>query len=973
MMILLDDVSSLTLCFMLSMWLPHAQIQFLRYSDACLCSEDNQPPPQPQSGIFSNTKLNESNVSLSSVTSSFKPRNIFRRNKMPTEFTQPPPVPRAMSPLPPLPASPQHTPTSLTEDPLSPPPYDTSTAPSDVNNTPIAQEQQPQRAKSPSGGSVRSILRDRAMPGTGRSVRWNGKDATRIITPEASTSASADESVETVRINLLSRLEDTTGDEDEEQEYYHHIPRVPSPQDGGETFLSLLDPDPFAANIRTSSHHQRTESTSSAVSSTLEMDEPPSGATNLLDMSDEPPSAALTDSFDDGGVVLAQFPPPQLDSPNVSEGQRPTSVDFDDVRTPRASVQLYPSTVVTEVTESPVTVRDFSTAVPLLPKSDTPPSSLRPFLQQHARTPSETPTIRPVHKSPHEVTHSPEPDKSLSPFPSTPDASVYHTPSNKITREKSKSPGTFYSFSQQTSYHTPSNKTAREKSKSPGTFYSFSQQNSPVRPPLPLARDDDYMPPFLIPSSEEEPRGSEVLNSAFTVPNNSLTFPAQIITNQDDIITQLQQKLELYASLSEQYETDLSARDELVDELSIRVSKADGEATAWRNEAERTTRRFEKMRHKVSALAATCEQLTTQRQQSSLFDKASSVALQQLHQRVGSLDFSRVALEEKIRNLETELDAERAKAEKAEIDREDMHRKCDAAEEDGKYWRERWHEYERSGQELIEPLNSLGDGSAPSLGSSVIRPDSLGIMMIDEVVRSAKAGAPTASQGQFPRASTGSDSSRLHLSPFDIDPVYVLKSEMIKREQDQNEEITCLEEEKEQLLGKVAELEQRLYSMRLDASDKEVLASELETALERVERLERERKEVGCLRLVYPNPVVIFFSMQTSSKLDEERGALKTSNDDLRAAEHEVAKLNAQLDDQRERAETAEAHVVELEGKLGTLGATDDAFVQAKQDWVSREKWLLNSANDLEDRVQQLQGNRDNVNSPSCVSVMPVS
>ena len=762
--------------------------------------------------------------------------------------------------------------------------------------------------KSPSGGSVKSILRDRSAPGTGRSVRWNGRDSTRIITPDVSASTatsasmSTDESAETVRTNLLSRLEDSTeDDEDEGERQEHRDSRVPSSQNE-EIFPSLLDPDPFAAITR----HQRTESTSSmasAASSTMEMNEPPSGTTNLLDMSDEPPSIAMTDSFDHAGAILSQFPPPQLDSPSFNEGQRPTSADFD-VQTPRASMYQYQSTVA----ETPVTARGFP-GTPSPPKSDSLPGSARSSPHQHSRMPSETPTLRPANQSPLKATpDSPEGERSLSPLPSTPDASVYHTPGNQ---------------------------TAREKTKSPVTFYSFSQPNSPTGPPpLPTGEDDGYVPLFLVPSAEEEPRGSEVLNSAFTVPNNSLSFPSQTVTDHDDIVAQLQQKLELYASLSEQYEADLSARDELVDELSIRISKAGEEVTAWRNEAERTTRRFEKMRNKVSALAATCEQLTTQRQQVALFDKASSAALQQLHQRVGSLDASRAALEEKIRVLEAERDAERERAQKAEDENDDMRRKMDAAEVDGKYWRERSHEYERSGQELIDQLNSLGDASMASFGSSLMRPGSLSIMTIDEVVRSAKAGTPTAVEGQFPRASTGSDLFSLHLPASDMDPAYVLKSEIIKREQEyedlrdqlrtleftsaeeriayseakaaaeaelakaqqqlalvhaelqsqyanvdrMNEEITCLEEEKQESMEKVsrlAELEQQVYSMRLDASDKEVLAIELETALRRVEQLECEKEEVSCVHQLFSNTLSIFCQYRNPEDLTKNVAPLK--------------------------------------------------------------------------------------------------
>lgn len=61
------------------------------------------------------------------------------------------------------------------------------------------------------------------------------------------------------------------------------------------------------------------------------------------------------------------------------------------------------------------------------------------------------------------------------------------------------------------------------------------------------------------------------------------------------------------------------------------------------------------------------------------------------------------------------------------------------------------------------------------------------------------------------------------------------------------DEITCLEEEEQLMIKLVAGLEQQAYLMRLDASDKDVLASKLEMALRRVEQLEREREEVSCV------------------------------------------------------------------------------------------------------------------------------
>ena len=112
-------------------------------------------------------------------------------------------------------------------------------------------------------------------------------------------------------------------------------------------------------------------------------------------------------------------------------------------------------------------------------------------------------------------------------------------------------------------------------------------------------------------------------------------------------------------------------------------------------------------------------------------------------------------------------------------------------------------------------------------------------------------------------------------------------------------------------------------------------------------------------------------STQTSRKLDEERGTLEASNDELKAAEHKVAELTAQLDDQHERAESAEARVVEMEGKLDTLDTASEGFVRAREERSLREKWLLDNANDLEERMQQLQIDRDKVNYFQCVPIIP--
>jgi hypothetical protein len=66
------------------------------------------------------------------------------------------------------------------------------------------------------------------------------------------------------------------------------------------------------------------------------------------------------------------------------------------------------------------------------------------------------------------------------------------------------------------------------------------------------------------------------------VPSNSLAFlSAQDVTNQDVVVAQRRRELELHTSLSK----PISPRDELVDEFSIHISKADEEVATQQNGA----------------------------------------------------------------------------------------------------------------------------------------------------------------------------------------------------------------------------------------------------------------------------------------------------------------------------------------------------------------------------------------------------
>lgn len=435
--------------------------------------------------------------------------------------------------------------------------------------------------------------------------------------------------------------------------------------------------------------------------------------------------------------------------------------------------------------------------------------------------------------------------------------------------------------------------------------------------------DNGRIPAFLLSAVQSNDTSPNTSVSSNIVPNNSLDFPNghhsfsalasaadPLHTEQSFVIAQLQEKLELYERLSKEYEDDLSARDDLVDELSIRVERADEEVEAWRTEAEHTARKFNKMRDRVTVLAQTCEKLTNQRAQAGVFDQASRAALQQLHQRCGSLDASKVAYEQRCRELEMERDEMAERAVECERERDEARRKGERSEREGREWRDKALAFEQETEAMIETLNSLGDTSFSSRNSRVSmlpsgRPlSAINVVSIEDIVYAAQQqqqqqktqqeedDLKTPSAVQFPVPSFLTTTSPSEAEAEEA--VYVLKSEILKREQlyselrskyttlefQSTEERTLLEGKVVQLEGQVLQLEERVQELeervqacneeitvleeeklemvheknecveslheeiRMQEMQKEALAGELQEALANVEDLERARDEV---------------------------------------------------------------------------------------------------------------------------------
>lgn len=736
-----------------------------------------------------------------------------------------------------------------------------------------------QHTKTPSGGSVRSILKDKGVPASGQSVRWTN-NSTHFISPNVSndTGASSETSVQT---SLLSRFENAEEDEDEARTVASPssspTPRQPAEKRSA-TFPPLYDPDPFAATpvARSSSRgsHYRTESIASAASiahSTLELAEPPSANSNLLDMSTELPSISLSESINDAvSGLFDQIAAPLNEDESFDHG----------VKTPRQSMFQPGSASVSRTVRGSLTSTPSPSKVTQLGITTTPP--------HHPRPVSEAPTIR-ANQSPIRVAPLSPPDhRESSPLASTPDTSIYQTPRTEFSK------GGF----------TPS-------PLSPLPTLTSANPAKPGWNPFADLDNSGYIPDFLKPETRTPDRdfkrdsyspGKEILNPAFSVPNNSIvSFPnsssssyesslpmtptsptlatgvqTQALVAESALVAELKQRLELYESMSDHYEADLSARDELVEELSMRVSKADEEVTAWRNEAERTTRRFEKMRSKVTNLAAQCEELTTERRRANMFDQASSAALKQMHERMGSLQVSRESLEEKVRKLVKQRDDERARNQQLKAEREHLERSKEEAELEAIRWKERSREWERESELMADQLNSFvggGDISSISLGSSYMRPASVHVLALEDIVDASLdadgAGAEggdsrTPTSMLMPSASPGrtslappSDLDALQQASSGSDGVYVSRNDIISRERTHRSLVSSLQStieklttERDALLSQLSSLPSSSQIEKLQ-NDFTIQREELESqwsyheaASEEITTLQEEKKDL---------------------------------------------------------------------------------------------------------------------------------
>ncbi|KAF8824484.1 hypothetical protein HHX47_DHR8000074 [Lentinula edodes] len=448
-------------------------------------------------------------------------------------------------------------------------------------------------------GSVRSILRDPNTPGTGRNVRFFSRDAYQAVTPEQSTDneypplsvppvIATGSAVDLSKPSTLSSV---------------IIRPSSSPKNARPSVTEVFSP-----------MRQDSENTSSASPPVPEKD-----TSNLLDMSQE--------------IQLSAFSPPGLGFDIDLDKALDLPLSDDDNK------DLVPNAMTSTPYRGPARLKG---------KESAPQDSVQPSVDVvdesifHSKEKSpKLPSIL------HDRSHSFSFGQTV--FFSMADASKRSSTSSAVPSltstdtKSSPSPVSLHSSD------SPSQSSIRSRSRAlSDTVFHSMLRSSPINSKPPEADINDESSSELVvydPAKPEPDPFSATANTYYTpqtmipvTPPRGLPNHARKTSREDSIIVSLQTQLALQSELCGQYETDLRARDEMVQILGQKVNdlekeelKRKGILRAWKK--------------KVAELERTCrfleEEVEGSRQESmdrSIMDEASGEALRMLHRQIASLE-----------------------------------------------------------------------------------------------------------------------------------------------------------------------------------------------------------------------------------------------------------------------------------------------------------------------------------------------
>ncbi|TDL26867.1 hypothetical protein BD410DRAFT_819072 [Rickenella mellea] len=488
---------------------------------------------------------------------------------------------------------------------------------------------EPRRTKNSnnSGGSVRSIMREKNTPGTGASVRFFSRDAYRIITPDSSSSNAA------VPETFVKRLQHASP-EPEETRFFS---ATASPGDGFSppALTSVFDNSPPGLPMIQSSPSL----------TDLLTPIPPPEFTDLFDMSQEHeveniPVSNIT-PLRDNAVEVSELDESlplhdvadtnnQTEQGKVADAEEPSPVDssFSASSKARALGPKAGESIFHSLRESPGERMRSASSLGLykLFGSD----------KADANTPTSFSSSR-RHRSTHsdEFVVGPARNTSLSELPPILPAQA----KTKIANMKPKNPKNLPEFEIHDEI-VPEVKMYEEPSNPPSPGLD-------VPDPFRMNATTYYTPETCIPNSPPRSKHSKSSSNSSAGSNRS----------DESMINTLRTQLALQQDLATQYEADLRARDELVSVLQARIDSAEKDADKRRS-------MMRSWKKKISDLEKACrvleEEVNDSRQASferSVMDEASGEALRQLHRQIGLLEREKGEVEKREGVLAQERDA----------------------------------------------------------------------------------------------------------------------------------------------------------------------------------------------------------------------------------------------------------------------------------------------------------------------------
>nr|GAT50271.1 predicted protein [Mycena chlorophos] len=464
-------------------------------------------------------------------------------------------------------------------------------------------------------GSVRSILRDRNTPGTGQNVRFFSRDAYRMLSPDQSMESEYQSAMAATQYNTPSSAPPTS------ESFMDRLQRSP-PNDGNTSSGSIprFNSGPKSPKSRptiTEIFPSPEASEMMSVDTSAQLPPIPAPDFNLFDVSQD--------------LDLPVGPPPGLDFEDDEGGKPMTSTPFRDKGKGKAEPE--PEEIAVEVDESIFHSQEKSPRLPPALHDRSNSFSLgQTLFYSMAHGQSKRSSTASARDTPTSAKSSPMSANDAS------SASAASSPSTK-SRGRALSDTVFMSMLRSPSPKQPE-ADINDESSSDLIVYS-SQRGEPD--PFSANANTYYTPQTMIPATPPDA-------AARATHERQQSHPEQA-----ELIFSLQTQLALQTELCGQFETDLRARDELVEVLGKKLDAVEREEGKKRAV-------LKQWKKKVMELERACrlleEEVDTSRQESaerSLMDMASGDALMSLHRQIADLERERKGWERKEDMLREEI------------------------------------------------------------------------------------------------------------------------------------------------------------------------------------------------------------------------------------------------------------------------------------------------------------------------------